>query len=52
MRRLAAPMIGGLATAFILELLLYPVLFYLAKRVALMHTFREHAEQAGEKRAA
>ena len=35
MRRLAAPMIGGLATAFILELLLYPVIFYIAKRFTL-----------------
>ena len=35
MRRLAAPMIGGLTTSFLLELLLYPVLFYLAKRVTL-----------------
>lgn len=35
MRRLAAPMIGGLATSFIAELLLYPVLFYLAKSVVL-----------------
>ena len=31
MRRLAAPMIGGLASSFIMELLIYPVLFYLAK---------------------
>ncbi len=29
MRRLAAPMIGGLATSFIAELVLYPVLWYL-----------------------
>jgi Cu(I)/Ag(I) efflux system membrane protein CusA/SilA len=28
MRRIAAPMIGGLVTSFILELLIYPVLFY------------------------
>jgi len=35
MRRLAAPMIGGLATSFLAELLLYPVIFYLAKRVTL-----------------
>ncbi len=34
-RRLAAPMIGGLTTSFLLELLLYPVLFYLAKRAAM-----------------
>jgi len=32
MRRLAVPMIGGLATSFLLELLLYPVLYYLARR--------------------
>lgn len=44
MRRLAAPMIGGLATAFILELLLYPVLFYIAKGMALQHRFKEHSE--------
>ncbi len=28
MKRIAAPMIGGLATSFILELVIYPVLFY------------------------
>src|SRR5690606_11936545 len=32
MRRLAAPMIGGLTTSFILELLLYPVIYYLLTR--------------------
>jgi Cu(I)/Ag(I) efflux system membrane protein CusA/SilA len=39
MRRLAAPMIGGLATSFIAELLLYPVLFYIAKSVVLHRQF-------------
>ncbi|MFW5829754.1 MAG: efflux RND transporter permease subunit, partial [Planctomycetota bacterium] len=29
MRRLAAPMIGGLATSFVAELVLYPVIWYL-----------------------
>lgn len=29
MRRIAAPMIGGLAVSFLMELLVYPVLFYL-----------------------
>lgn len=43
MRRLAAPMIGGLASSFVLELLVYPVLFYLAKRVAMRQEFRGHA---------
>ncbi len=31
MKRIAAPMVGGLATSFILELLVYPVIFYLWK---------------------
>lgn len=31
MKRIAAPMIGGLVTSFVLELLIYPVLFYLWK---------------------
>lgn len=31
MKRIAAPMIGGLLTSFILELLIYPVLFYIWK---------------------
>jgi len=32
MRRLAAPMIGGLIFSFLMELLVYPVIFYLHKR--------------------
>jgi Cu(I)/Ag(I) efflux system membrane protein CusA/SilA len=32
MRRLAAPMIGGLAVSFLMELVLFPVIFFLAKR--------------------
>ncbi len=35
MRRLAVPMIGGLTTSFLLELLIYPIIFYLAKRPSL-----------------
>jgi copper/silver efflux system protein len=35
MRRLAAPMLGGLFTSFLMELLIYPVIFYLAKGLAL-----------------
>jgi Cu(I)/Ag(I) efflux system membrane protein CusA/SilA len=31
MRRLAAPMLGGLVTSFLMELLIYPVIFYIAK---------------------
>jgi Cu(I)/Ag(I) efflux system membrane protein CusA/SilA len=32
MKRIAAPMVGGLATSFVLELVVYPVLFALWKR--------------------
>lgn len=32
MKRIAAPMIGGLFTSFLLELLIYPVIFYLWKQ--------------------
>ncbi len=32
MKRMAAPMIGGLVTSFIMELLIYPVIFYYSKR--------------------
>ncbi|MCG3130407.1 MAG: Cation efflux system protein CusA [Phycisphaerae bacterium] len=35
MRRMAAPLIGGMFTSFILELLVYPSIFYLARRGAL-----------------
>jgi Cu(I)/Ag(I) efflux system membrane protein CusA/SilA len=31
MKRIAAPMIGGLATSFLLELVVYPVVFYIWK---------------------
>ena len=46
MRRLAAPMLGGLATSFIMELLIYPVLFYSAKLIALRRTFKAHEKGA------
>lgn len=42
MRRLAVPMIGGLTTSFLLELLLYPVIYYLA-RVRSVKTGRSSA---------
>ena len=35
MRRLAAPMLGGLFTSFLMELLVYPVIFYVVKMVAM-----------------
>ncbi|HVR76038.1 MAG TPA: efflux RND transporter permease subunit, partial [Planctomycetota bacterium] len=35
MRRLAVPMLGGLATSFLMELCVYPVIFYMAKSFTL-----------------
>src|ERR1700722_5884361 len=35
MRRLAAPMLGGLFTSFLMELLIYPIIFYVVKSVTL-----------------
>src|SRR5438876_12458195 len=35
MRRLAAPMLGGLFTSFLMELLIYPIIFYVAKSMSL-----------------
>jgi Cu(I)/Ag(I) efflux system membrane protein CusA/SilA len=35
MRRLAAPLLGGLFTSFLMELLIYPIVFYLAKSMGL-----------------
>jgi copper/silver efflux system protein len=32
MKRVAAPMVGGLATSFLLELLVYPAIYLLWKR--------------------
>ena len=34
-RRLVAPLIGGITISFVMELLVYPVVFYLAKRWTL-----------------
>ncbi len=39
MRRMAAPMIGGLVVSFLMELVVYPVVFYLAKRWQLRRVF-------------
>jgi Cu(I)/Ag(I) efflux system membrane protein CusA/SilA len=35
MRRLAAPMLGGLFTSFLMELLIYPIIFYVAKSFSI-----------------
>ena len=46
MRRLAVPMIGGVGTSFILELLIYPVLFFIAKSIAMRKTFKDYADKS------
>jgi Cu(I)/Ag(I) efflux system membrane protein CusA/SilA len=51
MRRLAAPMIGGLATSFALELLVYPVLFYVLKGVGLRGAPRTDAVEGSAAKA-
>ena len=38
MKRIAAPMIGGLLTSFLLELLIYPVVFYIWKERTHFHS--------------
>ncbi|HSV13611.1 MAG TPA: efflux RND transporter permease subunit, partial [Tepidisphaeraceae bacterium] len=43
MRRLAAPMLGGLFTSFLMELLIYPIIFYLAKAMTLQRETKEVA---------
>ena len=45
MRRLAVPMIGGLFTSFIMELLVYPVLFDVAKGLQLRGELIDADEQ-------
>jgi Cu(I)/Ag(I) efflux system membrane protein CusA/SilA len=32
MKRIAAPMVGGLATSFLMELLVYPAIYFLWKK--------------------
>jgi copper/silver efflux system protein len=36
MKRIAAPMVGGLVTSFALELLVYPAIYYLWRRRELV----------------
>jgi Cu(I)/Ag(I) efflux system membrane protein CusA/SilA len=46
MRRLAAPMIGGLFTSFLMELLIYPIIFFVTKNFFL-HSDQSAAVEAG-----
>jgi Cu(I)/Ag(I) efflux system membrane protein CusA/SilA len=40
MKRIAAPIVGGLATSFLMELIVYPVLYELWKSRALVSQAR------------
>ncbi len=44
MKRIAAPMVGGAVTSLLLELLVYPVIFYLWRARALEETARPTSE--------
>jgi Cu(I)/Ag(I) efflux system membrane protein CusA/SilA len=35
MKRIAAPMVGGLVTSFMMELLVYPAIYYVWRRKGL-----------------
>ncbi|OYZ23529.1 MAG: CusA/CzcA family heavy metal efflux RND transporter [Bdellovibrio sp. 28-41-41] len=41
MKRIAAPMIGGLFSSFLLELLIYPVIFYIWKEKEILNQTKE-----------
>jgi Cu(I)/Ag(I) efflux system membrane protein CusA/SilA len=47
MRRLAAPMLGGLFTSFLMELLIYPIIFYIAKAILLRREQKTHDADGG-----
>jgi Cu(I)/Ag(I) efflux system membrane protein CusA/SilA len=43
-RRLVAPLIGGITVSFVMELLVYPVIFYLAKKWQLKKEWARASE--------
>jgi Cu(I)/Ag(I) efflux system membrane protein CusA/SilA len=50
MKRMAAPMFGGLLTSFIMELLIYPVIFLVAKQFELRRIIaRTHEPAIGDR---
>jgi Cu(I)/Ag(I) efflux system membrane protein CusA/SilA len=51
MRRLAAPMIGGLGTSFVLELLVLPALYYIVMGWRLRKQFEDAAKPALQSQA-
>jgi Cu(I)/Ag(I) efflux system membrane protein CusA/SilA len=47
-RRLVAPLIGGITVSFLMELLVYPVIFYLYKSWQLRREWNAAQPQAAE----
>jgi Cu(I)/Ag(I) efflux system membrane protein CusA/SilA len=47
MKRVAAPMVGGLATSFVMELLVYPAIYLLWRRRALRVPVSRRPTSAG-----
>jgi Cu(I)/Ag(I) efflux system membrane protein CusA/SilA len=45
MKRIAAPMIGGIVTSFILELVIYPVIFEMWKGRTLNRQIKEPGKE-------
>ncbi len=45
MKRMAAPMVGGILTSFLLELLVYPAIFALWKERSLLNANSEHTAE-------
>jgi Cu(I)/Ag(I) efflux system membrane protein CusA/SilA len=43
MKRIAAPMVGGLSTSFLMELLVYPAIYFLWKRREVAPSLSEAA---------
>ncbi|MCG5053349.1 MAG: efflux RND transporter permease subunit [Myxococcales bacterium] len=48
MKRIAAPMVGGLTTSFVMELLVYPPVYFLWRRRQLRQRFREVRSAAAD----
>ena len=51
-RRLVAPLIGGITVSFVMELLVYPVVFYLYKRWQMRHEWARQVDSARPSTAA
>jgi Cu(I)/Ag(I) efflux system membrane protein CusA/SilA len=48
-RRMAAPMVGGVVSSLLMELLVYPVLFYMWKRATELKDLTGRMQDTGYK---